>query len=124
MPVIVACRTPRARRWQAHVRSRARRVLRLLDLGDRELSVALVDDEEIHALNRDYRHRDRPTDVLAFAFDESEDGSRTPRDSRLPTAALLGDVVISIDTAADQAHDRGRTVFDTLDELLVHGVLH
>ncbi len=123
MGVIVTARTPRASRWRAHVATQARRVLRLLDLVARELSVSLVDDDEMHALNRRYRGRDRPTDVLAFALDETLNGAPA-HDVATAAHTLLGDVVISIDTAGAQARDRGRTIAATLDELLVHGVLH
>lgn len=99
--------------------------MRVLDLAGRELSVSLVGDDEMHALNLQYRRRDRPTDVLAFALDDDHaavDGAAFP--GKLPAASLLGDVVISIDTAAEQARQRSKSVEDTLDELLVHGVLH
>ena len=119
--VVVSCRTARGRAWQTHVRTRARRVVGILGLGDRELSVALVGDEEMHGLNRQYRGRDRPTDVLAFALDEDASGDRA---SPPPSPALLGDVVISIDTAVAQAQARRQAVERTLDELLIHGVLH
>ena len=72
----------------------------LAELGvDAELSVALVGDAEMHRLNAAYRGVDRPTDVLAFSMREGERGG--------PPSPLLGDVVISLDTAARQAADRG-----------------
>lgn len=83
-----------------------------------ELSVALVDDACIQELNRDFRGADRPTDVLAFAMREGED---------LPTVGdveLLGDVVISVETARRQAANRGRPLLDELTMLLGHGLLH
>ena len=76
----------------------------------------LVNDAEIHRLNRDYRGKDRPTDVLAFAMRE---GPRTAGDE-----ALLGDVVISLQTAARQARDQCVSVADEVRTLLIHGVLH
>lgn len=78
-----------------------------------ELSVALVGDDEMRALNRDYRHMDRPTDVLAF-----------PMDASLASGTLLGDVVISLDTALRQAAERGFEPADEVRTLLVHGILH
>ncbi len=78
-----------------------------------ELSVALADDEEIQALNRDYREKDRPTDVLSFPMDPSE----SPE-------ALLGDVVISLDTAVRQASDGKVEPSVEVRMLLVHGFLH
>lgn len=93
----------------------ARRLLRALRLHDAELSVLLCSDAVIHALNREWRGRDRPTDVLSFAQSEGE-GARP--------AGLLGDVVISVDTARRQAAERGATLGRETDRLLVHGVLH
>jgi rRNA maturation RNase YbeY len=78
-----------------------------------ELSVALVGDQEMRVLNRDYRRVDRPTDVLAFPMDAS--GAR---------GTLLGDVVISLETAMRQAAERGIAPAAEVRTLLVHGVLH
>ena len=91
----------------------------LLQLGEAgsELSLALVDDAEMQRLNRDWRGKDRTTDVLAFALREGEaTGTQQP--------GLLGDVVISVPTAARQAADRGHSLEHELTELLVHGILH
>lgn len=97
------------------VRRRAEKMLARLNLGPRELSVLLTDDRRIHRLNRDYRSKDRPTDVLAFAMDEG-DGRGADE--------LLGDVVISLETAARQAAERGREPLDEVTHLLAHGLLH
>jgi probable rRNA maturation factor len=83
---------------------------------DGELSVALVDDETIRDLNARYRHVDKATDVLAFAQREGEDTALG--------ATLLGDVVISIDTAARQANDKGWPLAEEVRVLLAHGILH
>lgn len=83
---------------------------------DAELSIALIGDAEMHALNRDWRGKDRPTDVLAFALREGEDAALHPD--------VLGDVVISLDTAARQAAARGHAVADEVRVLLAHGILH
>jgi probable rRNA maturation factor len=99
----------------AAVRRAADAMLALLDV-DGELSVALVGDAEMHALNRDYRGKDRPTDVLAFALREGEDPH--------VHADLLGDVVISLDTAARQAAARGHSAAQEVRFLLAHGILH
>jgi probable rRNA maturation factor len=66
-------------------------------------------------LNRDWRGKDRPTDVLSFAQREGAGGA--PR-------GLLGDVVISVDTARRQAAERAAPLAHELDRLLIHGVLH
>jgi rRNA maturation RNase YbeY len=117
MAIAVSCRTAAGTAWRGHVRSRGRQILRVLALGAAELSVALVGDPEMRTLNRTYRRHDRSTDVLAFP---TEDGA--PRAARMPV--VLGDVVISIDTAALQARTGRTSVAARLDALLIHGVLH
>lgn len=81
-----------------------------------ECSVSLVDDSAMAALNRTYRGKMGSTDVLAFPMTEGRFGTVSPD--------LLGDVVISAETAARQARDRGRDVQGELALLLVHGILH
>lgn len=85
-------------------------------LDESELSVVLCGDEVIHELNREWRGKDRPTDVLAFAMGEGEAGGISP--------GLLGDVVISVDTARRQAPEHGRTILGEVTMLLAHGLLH
>jgi probable rRNA maturation factor len=82
-----------------------------------ELSVALVDADEIARLNSAYRGIEGPTDVLSFGCDEPE-----PVGSDEPIS--IGDVVIAPEVAQRQAHGLGTTVESELDLLLVHGVLH
>ena len=98
------------------VRWRAEQMLAALRLPKAELSVLLCDDDTVHTLNRDYRHKDKPTDVLAFAMREGEGGGLNPD--------LLGDVVISLDTARRQAIAGGRTIASEVTILLAHGLLH
>jgi probable rRNA maturation factor len=101
----------------AWVKAEAGRLLHLLAI-DAELSIALVGDAEIQCLNARYRSKDCPTDVLAFpAFLPS------PVSDLLPLE-LLGDVVISLDTASRQAAQRSVGISDEVRVLLVHGVLH
>jgi probable rRNA maturation factor len=95
---------------------RARQVLRELSHSGSELSLALVDDETIAALNRRDRGEAGPTDVLSYSLLE---GPCTDR-----RGPLLGDVVISLDTAARQARRAGRSLDDECLRLLIHGVLH
>lgn len=83
-----------------------------------EVSIVLTDDTHIRELNRNYRGVDRPTDVLAFSQLE---GREFPSDSAPIT---LGDIVISVETAARQAGEHGHSLQDELDLLTVHGVLH
>ncbi|GAB4274909.1 MAG: rRNA maturation RNase YbeY [Coriobacteriia bacterium] len=84
---------------------------------DSELSIALVDREEIAHLNEEYRGVQGPTDVLSFGCD---DPCPTPGDEPV----TLGDVVIAPEVAMEQAEQAGVTVEARLDLLLVHGILH
>ena len=104
-------------RRAAYVRRVCRDVLRAVNETGSELSVALVHDDEMQRLNRDYRGKDRTTDVLAFALREGEDTS-------VQEPGLLGDVVVSVPTAERQARERGHALDRELAELLAHGILH
>jgi probable rRNA maturation factor len=108
---------PTVRRW-------AERMLACLDLADAELSVALTDDEEIHELNRVFRRRDKPTDVLAFAMREGAASAMPIGDAATSVPEMLGDVVVSVDTARRQAARRGHPLETEVRELLAHGLLH
>lgn len=127
-------RTVRGRIPTSTLRGRAERLLAALGRPDAELVVVLTDDGEIHALNRDYRGKDAPTDVLSFP---QEEGEVVPLPPGVPRP--LGDVVISLDTAARQLDDGclrrlwpalGVTtappwaLMDEVTFLLLHGVLH
>jgi len=94
----------------------AEAVLAAARAGAAELSLLLVSDRRMRALNRRYRKKDRSTDVLAFPLREG-------RFSRF-RGALLGDVVISMPTAKRQAAVLGHSLHDEVARLLVHGVLH
>lgn len=85
-----------------------------------EVSVVLADDEYIHHLNRQYRGKDCPTDVLSFALNEGEE----PVFINGPEEVLLGDIIISLETAARQAEEYGHSLERELAYLTVHGVLH
>lgn len=91
------------------IKKMAETALRGLGYEDRELSVLLTGNEEIRALNRDYRGKDKPTDVLSFPMEDD---------------ILLGDVVISTEKAASQAAEFGVTADEEMARLLVHGILH
>lgn len=125
-------------------------VLTAAGTGDAELSVVLVSDGRMRALNARYRQKNQPTDVLAFPMERfpltltlslqgrgKEKISSPPSGERIkvrghrgtslqPQQAplLLGDVVISLPTARRQAAEQGHGLFDEVIRLLVHGVLH
>jgi probable rRNA maturation factor len=100
----------------ARLRRRARRILHAIGESRSELSVALVDDATIAELNGQWREKPRPTDVLSFSLVEGDFADHR--------GGLLGDVVISVETAAAQAASRHRGLDDEVARLLVHGVLH
>ena len=101
----------------ATVKARARKILSALGCSDEtELSLVLTDDAGIADLNRDYLGRTGPTNVIAFPMTEGDFAGVNP--------GLLGDVVISVETAAAQAEGSGYTPLEMLDFYLVHGILH
>lgn len=85
-----------------------------------EVSVVLADDPYIRELNRDYRGKDQATDVLSFALNEGDE----PDIIDGPEELLLGDIIISLETAERQAGDFGHTLERELAYLTVHGMLH
>ena len=90
-----------------------------------EVSVLLCSDDEIQELNRDYRHQDKPTDVLAFALEHDanlDSAAAITYDSDTPQ--ILGDIVISVDTAKRQADANGVSLMAETTMLLAHGLLH
>ncbi len=93
-----------------------------------ELSILLTDDSHIRMLNRDWRGKDKATDVLSFPQLSSDDLrtlSKSARaNPRLVPEWWLGDVVISIDRAMKQAEEHGHTLEEELEILLAHGLLH
>jgi probable rRNA maturation factor len=91
-------------------------LLAALDCQSCELSVRIVDDASIRRLNARYRGIDRPTDVLAFPMREGAFAHLHPQ--------LLGDIVISAETARRQARARHHSLAKELTHLLIHGTLH
>jgi probable rRNA maturation factor len=101
---------------RAEMLRRARVVSRALQLDDSELSIVLTNDDTVRRLNAAYRKLDKPTDVLAFAMREGPGGAQG--------SELLGDVVVSVETARIQAARARRAVLDEVTMLVVHGTLH
>ncbi len=94
---------------------KAEAILSALGFNDEELSILLIDDERMASLNEEYRGKKGPTNVLSFSMREGEFGGLTP---------LLGDVVISVETAFREAEDATIALDERLSQLLVHGILH
>jgi probable rRNA maturation factor len=91
-------------------------ILNALDCPDAELSILIVDDQQIAQLNHQYLNREGPTNVIAFPMRQGPSSEITPN--------LLGDVVISADTAQREAQSAGISTQDRFDQLLIHGTLH
>lgn len=93
-----------------------------------EMSLVLADDALVQTLNRDYRDKDKPTNVLSFALlddlddtDESTDDVLA-RDEGMPI--LIGDVILAFETVQREALEQGKSFEDHLTHLVIHGVLH
>ncbi len=88
---------------------------------DKELSILFTDDEHMAALNQQYRDKEGATDVLSFPMTEDLGGETTPA---LFEPVMLGDVVVSVDTALRDAEELKQPFERTVDRLLIHGILH
>jgi rRNA maturation RNase YbeY len=106
-----------ARRWRVDARPLQRAVAAALRAGAPrvrgEVTVVLTGDRAIRRLNRDFRGKDRATDVLSFRLGDGRAAGEP-----------FGDVVVSVETARRQARDYEATLVEELQRLLVHGVLH
>ena len=100
---------------------KAKRVLEDLECHDKELSILFTDDEHMAVLNRQYRGKEGPTDVLSFSMVEEPDGEAAPP---VFESVMLGDVVISVDTALRDAKELEQSFERTVDRLMIHGILH
>ena len=87
-----------------------------------EISVRLTDDAEVHTLNRDFRGKDKPTNVLSFpqVQDDLLEGLANSDDGEI----LLGDIVLARETCAREAEEKGISIVDHATHLIVHGTLH
>jgi rRNA maturation RNase YbeY len=126
VPVDLTCGIASARKYARAFRADANSLLKMLALEHCELSLMLVSDSAIRRLNRDFREKDQPTDVLSFPqLDESgEVPSSAESVATEDPVCTLGDVVISIDTARRQARELDQSVARRIRTLLIHGLLH
>ncbi|MFC1798415.1 rRNA maturation RNase YbeY [Thermodesulfobacteriota bacterium] len=95
---------------------KARVILNALDCPDGELSILIVDDSQIAEFNQEYLNRSGPTNVIAFPMQSGEFADVSPE--------LLGDVVVSAETAHRESEDAGIEWITRFDQLIVHGILH
>ena len=105
---------------EENVRAAAEKVGELYGVENGEVSVTLTNNDYIHQLNRKYRQIDRPTDVLSFALNESEE----PDIENGPDINVLGDIILSVERAEEQAVDYGHSLRREIAFLTVHGMLH
>lgn len=98
------------------IRSTVIKLLKYLNCTDKEISISLVDDKTIQQMNYQYLERDKPTNVLSFSLQEGKFSNINPQ--------ILGDIVISVDTARQEASLRNFTFEQEIDFLIIHGLLH
>lgn len=116
MKIAIENRQSRQKIAKVPLRKVARKILSASGCPDAQLSILIVDDAMIRDINRDYLKKDRPTNVISFAMQEGEGGGVQPE--------VLGDVVISAETAARDAFDAQISFESELYFLLLHGILH
>jgi len=98
----------------------AKKVLQYLKVDDKtEVSILFTDDKFIRLLNNKYRGIDKPTDVLSFSIQEGVDKSPVVESEK-----LLGDIIVSVETAKRQADTLNHSIEKELTVLLIHGLLH
>ena len=98
------------------IRSTVLKVLKILDCADKEISISFVDDENIKQLNKQYLGKEKATNVLSFSLQEGEYGGMNPQ--------ILGDIIVSVDTAKRDALYGKLTIAQEIDFLIIHGILH
>ncbi|PSA93946.1 rRNA maturation RNase YbeY [Bacillus atrophaeus] len=87
-----------------------------------EVSVTIVTNDEIQQINKEYRGKDTPTDVISFALEEEGEGEVEIVGAEMPP--VLGDIIISADRTKEQAEEYGHSFLRELGFLAVHGFLH
>ena len=116
MEVLIDDRQSRQKISLKKIKQTVQVILDALDCPNGEISILIVDDPQIEELDQQYLNRQGPTNVIAFAMREGEFSDLSPH--------LLGDVVISTDTAAREAQLAATGTEQRFNELLVHGILH
>ena len=116
MEVLIENRQKRHGLSEHEIQTTARRILSALGYPDAQLSILIVDDDQIAEFNMTYLNHAGPTNVISFPMQEGQFSDITPE--------LLGDVVISADTADREAQDAGMEMAERFDQLLIHGILH
>ena len=116
MVILIEDKQNRHRIAHEKIERKAKTILNALDCPDGELSIVIVDDPEMAKLNEKFLDRPGPTNVIAFSMREGPFGEVNPN--------LLGDVIVSVETAAREAKDADISIELRFDQLLIHGTLH
>lgn len=116
MPIVIENRQKQIRIDRRSVRRTMSTIMKYLNCGDKAVSLLFVDDKEIREINRRYLSRNYPTNVISFSLTEGEFGNINPN--------ILGDIVISAETALRDAEKSDITLNDELAFLMIHGILH
>jgi probable rRNA maturation factor len=98
------------------IRSTVLKLLKIMDCANKELSISFVDDNTIKQLNNHYLQRNHSTNVLSFSLQEGEYGNVNPH--------ILGDIVVSTETAQRDAAKGDLSLSEEIDFLIIHGLLH
>jgi len=88
-----------------------------------EVSVVFANDRAVQALNRDYRQKDRPTNILSFP-DTTLDADNLAQASKMGEPLMFGDIILARETVASEAADQHKDLKDHMIHLIVHGLLH
>ena len=116
MEVLIENRQNRHRLSKQKIQTTVRRILNALGYPDAQLSILIVNDDRIAEFNKSYLNHEGPTNVISFPMLEGPFSDITPQ--------LLGDVVISVDTAYREAEEAGMEMTERFNQLLIHGILH
>jgi probable rRNA maturation factor len=116
MKIQIENRQTKIKIQRSKIRGTILQILKILDCPDKEISISFVDDENIKLINKQYLGRDRATNVLSFSLREGEYGDINPQ--------ILGDIIISAETAQRDALYGKLTIHQEIDFLIIHGILH
>jgi len=116
MKIQIDNRQKRIKIDKRRIRIEVNNLLKLMDCANKEISITFVDNETIQRINKQYLSKDRPTNVISFSLQEGEFGNINPE--------ILGDVIISVDTAYQDAKKGNLSFDEEILFLIIHGLLH
>lgn len=116
MSILIENRQKKVNLDLQRIRRVMNKILNYVDRKDKEISLLFVDNEEIRDINKRYLNRDYPTNVISFSLTDGEYGNINPD--------VLGDIVISVEKAREDAGEAEIELNDAIDFLMIHGILH